>query len=63
MRRLLLIAALTGALLAGGTLAIAAIGSQGSDDPAGTWVATFVERSGGGGRHGGNRGGRGGSDD
>jgi len=31
MRRLLLIAALTGALLAGGTVAMTAIGSRGAD--------------------------------
>jgi len=43
MRRLLLIAALTGALLAGGTLAIAAIGSQGADDPAGTTTAATTQ--------------------
>jgi hypothetical protein len=39
MRKFILIAALTGALLSGGTVAMTAIGSQGADDPAGTTSA------------------------
>ena len=47
MRRTLLAAALSGVLAAAGTAAIGAVGSNGA------WVASEVERSGGGGRHGG----------
>jgi hypothetical protein len=42
MRRALLIAALSGTLLAGGTVAVTAIGAQGADDPAATTAAPLT---------------------
>ena len=43
MRRILLIAAVSGALFAGGAVAITAVGSQGADDPAGTTSAATTQ--------------------